>query len=177
MRLSKSMEKTFRRYLTKPSARHAFVEAEAATALAHQIRALRLQRGWTQGALAKKLRTTQPVVSRLEDASYGRITFKTMVELAKVFDTAVVMKFVSTIDLMRERWVVDPASLQVKPFEEEAKAVQFVAPQALDNVFSHQGVASFIAVLPHSSGPRPAISGTASHACGSTVHATVKVQL
>lgn len=126
--LSKSMEKTFLRYKSKPSARQAFVEAEAATYIAHQIRVLRNQRGWTQKQLAKMLGTTQAAISRLEDPDYGGITFKTMISLARVFDVAPVLKFTSVIDLMRERWVIKRASLMIPSFEEEAELVAFEEP-------------------------------------------------
>jgi transcriptional regulator with XRE-family HTH domain len=125
--LSKSMERTFHRYLNKPGARHAFIEAEAATFLASQIRVLRIQRGWLQKDLAKRLGTTQAVVSRLEDPSYGRITFKTMMELAKVFDVAPMLKFVSTIDFMRERWIIQREAMEVESFEAQAPYVAFVS--------------------------------------------------
>ena len=124
--LSKSMEKTFRRYESRPSARQAFTEAEAATHLAHQIRVLRTQRGWTQKDLAKRIGTTQAAVSRLEDAEYGRVSFKTMVALAKAFDVAPVLKFISTVELMRERWVIRRDSMEVPSFDQEAALVAFV---------------------------------------------------
>ena len=129
--LSRSMEKTFRRYQTRSNARHAFVEAEAATYLAHQIRVLRTQRGWSQKDLARRIGTTQAAVSRLEDPEYGRVTFKTMVSLAKAFNVAPVMKFVSTIALMRERWVIRREELEVAAFEVEAAAVQFYDPPSV----------------------------------------------
>ena len=133
--LSKSIQKTFHRYLDRPGARHAFVEAEAATFLAHQIRVLRLDRGWTQKDLAKALGTTQGVVSRLEDPNYGRVSFKTMVDLARVFDVAPVLKFTSTISLLRERWVVDRAAMHVPTFAEEAETVAFYEPMVRTDVF------------------------------------------
>lgn len=120
------MEKTFRRYLNKPSARHAFVEAEVSTAIAHQIRVIRKQRGWSQKELANLLGTTQANVSRIEDPSYGRLTFKTLVTLAKVFDTGLEVRFVSLIDQMRRTWVITEQSLGVDSFEREAESVGFV---------------------------------------------------
>jgi transcriptional regulator with XRE-family HTH domain len=122
------MEKTFRRYLRSPAARHAFVEAEAVTSIAHQIRVLRTQRGWTQRELARRLGITQPGVARMEDPSYGRISCKSLLQLGKAFDVAPVFKFVSTIDLMRERWTIRRDSLQVSTFEDEAQRVVFVPP-------------------------------------------------
>lgn len=126
--LSSSMEKTFRRFQNRPSARHAFAEAEAATSLAHQIRVLRSQRGWSQKDLARLLGTTQAAVSRLEDPSYGRISFKSIVQLARVFDVAPTVRFVSTLQLLRERWAVRPEDLEVSSFEEEAPHVVVLPP-------------------------------------------------
>ena len=77
------MEKTFRRMTDRPSARHAYVQAEVVTALAHQVRALRIQRGWTQRELARRLGTTQAAVSRLEDPSYGKASVQTLLQLAR----------------------------------------------------------------------------------------------
>jgi transcriptional regulator with XRE-family HTH domain len=102
------------------------VEAEAVTHLAHQIRVLRQQRGWSQKELARRLGTTQAAVSRLEDASYGRISFRSLVDLGKAFDVAPVVKFVSTVQLMRERWAVRREMLEVPSFEEEAPHVAFL---------------------------------------------------
>lgn len=122
------MEKSFRRYLNSRAARDAFVEAEATTWLAHQIRTLRAQRGLSQSQLAKKLGTTQTAISRLEDPSYGRISFKTFVALAKAFDVAPVMRFESTLKVLKERWTIRPQDLEVLAFEEEASSVGFVDP-------------------------------------------------
>lgn len=118
------MEKSFRR-LTKPSARHAFIEAEAATAIAHQIRVVRQQRGWTQRDLAKRMHTTQAAVSRLEDPSYGRLSVKTLLELAKVFDVGLQVRFISLVTQFRETWTVKREQLEVEAFEEESMRVGF----------------------------------------------------
>lgn len=118
------MEKTIRR-LTKPSARHAFVEAEAVTAIAHQIRVLRQDRGLSQQQLARKLNTTQAAVSRLEDPSYGRLSVSTLLSLSHVFDVALQVRFVSTVRLLKETWKVKKEDLEVEPFEEEVKRVGF----------------------------------------------------
>jgi len=122
------MEKTFRRYQNDRAARRAFVESEAGAFIAHQIRGIRTQRGWTQQELAKRIGTTQAAISRLEDSSYGRISLKTMVELARAFDVAPVLMFKSTVQLMHERWVINRKSLEVPSFDEEATLVAFQEP-------------------------------------------------
>ena len=119
------MEKTFLRMKSKPSARHAYLEAEVVTGLAHQIKAIRMQRGWTQGDLAKLLSTTQAAVSRLEDPSYGRYSLKTLVELAKTFDTGMQVRFVSFVTMLHETFLPSAKAREVPTFEEEAPSVDF----------------------------------------------------
>jgi len=125
--VSKSMEKTFRRMIERPSARSAYVKAEIGTALAHQIRALRIQRGWTQRELAKRLETSTSVVSRWEDPSYGKLSLQTMLDLARVFDIGLRVKFISLIDMVRETFVPHPGERYVQPFDTESRDLAFVA--------------------------------------------------
>jgi transcriptional regulator with XRE-family HTH domain len=124
------MEKTFRRLLSQREYRDAYAEAGAATHLAHQIRVLRIQRGWSQAELARRLGTTQGVVSRLEDSGYGRVSFKTLVSLARAFDVMPVMGFASLAETMRKRWAPQREDLEVQPFEAEALHVVFLSGSA-----------------------------------------------
>lgn len=123
--LSKSLEKTFLRMKAKPSARHAYVEAEVTSALTHQIRALRLQRNWSQSDLAKRLGTTQAAVSRLEDSSYGRFSVKTLIELSKAFDTGLQVRFVSMVSMLADTHTPIASARLVPTFEEESTNVCF----------------------------------------------------
>ncbi len=106
-------------------ARQAYIEAEVASGLAHQIRALRTQRGWTQKDLADKLGTTQAAVSRLEDPSYGRPSIKTLLDVGAAFDVALQVRFVSFVRLLQETRSVSREQLEVEPFELEAERVRF----------------------------------------------------
>jgi len=126
--LSKSLEKTFLRMKSKPGSRAAYVEAETVTALAHQIRAIRIQRGWTQSELAKKLGTTQAAVSRLEDPSYGKFALSTLLELARVFDAGMQLRFVSFVSMLSETFIPSAKAREVPSFEEEAPTVDFYRP-------------------------------------------------
>jgi len=127
--LSKSLEKTFLRMKTNPTARDAYVTAEVITSIAHQIRAIRVQRGWSQLELAKKLGTTQTAISRIEDPSYGRLTLKTLLDLSKVFDAGLQVKFVSLINMLHETYFVKPNTRSVPSFEDESKFVHFYSPR------------------------------------------------
>jgi transcriptional regulator with XRE-family HTH domain len=127
--LSKSLEKTFLRMKTNTTARDAYVTAEVITSIAHQIRAIRVQRGWSQLELAKKLGTTQTAISRIEDPSYGRLTLKTLLDLSKVFDAGLQVKFVSLINMLHETYFVKPNTRSVPSFEDESKFVHFYSPR------------------------------------------------
>lgn len=134
------MEKTFLRMKNKASARHAYLEAEVITGLAHQIRAVRMQRGLTQGELAKRMGTTQAVVSRLEDPSYGRYSLKTLMDLAKTFDTGLQVRFVSFVTMLSQTYLPDASAREVVSFEEEAPSVGFC------RVDAGSGMSNYIAV-------------------------------
>lgn len=121
------MEKTFRRLIDSPRLRNAYVNAEVSTALAHQIRVIRQQRGWSQKELARRLGSTQAAVSRLEDPSYGRLTLQTMLQLSQVFDTGLQVRFVSMVDMLRKTWRPSREALKVEAFEDEAQHVGFVS--------------------------------------------------
>ncbi len=122
------MEKTFLRMKSRASARHAYLEAEVMTGLAHQIRAVRMQRGLTQDALAKLMGTTQAAVSRLEDPSYGRYSLKTLMDLAKTFDTGLQVRFVSFVTMLQQTYIPDADAREVPSFEDEAPSVCFYRP-------------------------------------------------
>lgn len=128
------MEKTFLRMKARPSARHAYLEAELVTGLAHQIRAVRMQRHWTQSDLAKRLGTTQPNVARLEDPSYGRYTLATLIELAKVFDTGMQVRFISFISMLNETFKPSAKAREVLSFDEEAPTVDFFRGSSLSSI-------------------------------------------
>lgn len=120
------MEKSFLRLKDK-AVRVAYVEAELTNGLAHQIRAIRQQRNWTQGHLAKRLKTTQGVVSRLEDPSYGRFSVKTLLQVANVFDVALYARFLPFSEFMFQTWDTSPQRLQVLPYAKDTERVCFYA--------------------------------------------------
>ena len=119
------MEKTVRRMMRSAIERDAYRQAEVVTALAHQVRAIRDQRGWTQRELAAKLGTSQSNIARLEDPSYGKLSLSTLLDLARVFDAGLQVKFVSLVDMLNETFHPNPSTRQVPAFEEEAPHIGF----------------------------------------------------
>jgi transcriptional regulator with XRE-family HTH domain len=125
------MEKSFLA-LKDPKAREAYVHAELVNGLAHQIRILRQQRGWTQKQLAGELGTTQTTVSRLEDPSYGRYSIRTLLALCRVFDIALFVRFMPFSKFIPATWDTRPENFQAKTYEEEVSSVQFFTESKSD---------------------------------------------
>lgn len=110
--------------------RDAYVEAEITSALAHQIRAMRMDRDLTQAQLAKQMKTTQAAISRLEDPSYGKLTLQTLFELSHAFDTGLRVEFVSTLNMLNATYKPNEAARHVPSFEEESVDVTFYSTKS-----------------------------------------------
>lgn len=139
MLLSKSMEKTFR-LLKNKAVRKEYVEAELLNGVSHQIRVLRQERGWSQTVLARRLKTTQGVVSRLEDPSYGRYSIKTLLELGAVFDVAFFARFLPFSKFMQTTWDTREENFVAAPYSEEVKEVQFFEEASATRYFEPHNV-------------------------------------
>lgn len=102
--------------------RRAYLEANIAHGIAHQIRTIREHRGMTQSVLAKRLKTSQTIVSRLEDPSYGRLTLSSLLRVSHAFDVALLVKFVSFPKFLNETADKSPSGLYADSFEESLNA-------------------------------------------------------
>jgi len=80
--------------MKNPEFRKAFEEEEVFVSLAIQIAEIRQKKKLTQKQLARKLRTTQQNVSRLEDIQNRSYSLETLVKIADAFDKRLKIKFV-----------------------------------------------------------------------------------
>jgi len=106
--------------LDEKEMRGAYVSAQTRTKLANQVRAIRSQRGWSQGDFAKILGKPQSNVSRLESRDYGSFTLSTLFELASAFDCGLVVEFAPYQDFLLRTSDLSPAALQVPEFSRAA---------------------------------------------------------
>jgi len=100
--------------------RDSYVYEHVRNSVPFQIRALREERGWTQGGLGEVAGKPRNVITRLEDPNYGRLTLKTLFEIASAFDVGLLVKFVPFSRLVREYEDVSPSALSAKSILEEA---------------------------------------------------------
>ena len=146
------MEKSFLQLKNK-AVRRAYVEAELVNGLAHQIRILRQQRNWTQFHLAKRLRTSQGVVSRLEDPSYGKYSLKTLTQLSSAFDVALYIRFMTFSQFMNQTWDTDPKRFEAESFKSELPHIGFfqqLGSSYIDKVDDTRTASHIIGSLGHS---------------------------
>jgi transcriptional regulator with XRE-family HTH domain len=79
--------------------RESYMDASIDQGIAWQIRINRETRGMTQKALAAHLGTKQSAISRLEDPEYGAHSIDTLKQIAKGFDCALSIRFISYTEL------------------------------------------------------------------------------
>jgi transcriptional regulator with XRE-family HTH domain len=104
--------------LRDEEARHLYAEDFGNSAIALQIKALRLQRGWTQRELAERAGLKQSQVSAMEQADHDTWTLKTLRKLARAFDLALNVRFESFGWLVDDVLGCDREALERPSFEE-----------------------------------------------------------
>ena len=100
--------------------RHSYMSEHVRRGIAYQIRALRDQLGWSQGAFAGELGKPQSVVSRLEDPTYGKVTIQTLLEVAGAFDVALQVRFVGYSQFLRDNQDRTSVAMLVPSFTDDA---------------------------------------------------------
>jgi transcriptional regulator with XRE-family HTH domain len=104
--------------------RERYVYEQVRNGIPFQIRALRKKHDWSQADLGEAAGKPRPVISRLEDPNYGKLSLKTLFEIASAFEVALLVKFVPFSRLVKEyedvSWQV-LAAPSVTDVEEVAK--------------------------------------------------------
>lgn len=102
--------------------REAYMEAAVEQGVAWQIRINRQKRGLSQKSLASAIGTQQSAVSRLEDPEYGGHSLETLMQIAKAFDCALAVKFVSYSQLASEAERLTEGEQYACPFYLESES-------------------------------------------------------
>ena len=79
--------------LRKPGERKAYMKVRKAAFLAYRIQCLREDMGLSQADLARRMKTSQQAVSRLESGDYAGFTLKTLENLAEAMGAELVLDF------------------------------------------------------------------------------------
>lgn len=98
--------------------RSAYVADFARSSVAYQVRDIREAREWSQKDLAVKAETTQSAISRMENPEYGRFSVSTLLDLARAFDVALLIRFVPFRDLFETASDFSKSAMNVASFSE-----------------------------------------------------------
>lgn len=113
------LRERFMREFQNKEYRHAYVDDFLNASIATQIKVLREQKNWTQIVLAQRAEMKQSRISALENVNYESWSIKTLRKLAKAFDVALVVKFVSFGDRLLDIECFSREALQVPSFEDD----------------------------------------------------------
>ena len=102
-----------------PEYRHGYVESFLNSLVSTQIRHLRERRGWSQKELAEAIGTVQSGISRIESPDYSAWRIETLRKVAKAFDMALSVKFVSFGDELNDIMRFGDGSLMRPSFEDD----------------------------------------------------------
>lgn len=105
--------------LSNKEYRDAFVRQSVETGLPFQIQGMRAASNKSQKELGELLGKPQSVVSRLESPGYGRFNLNTLLEVASVFDVALLVSFVPFSELADRASQLTSSSLQVPEFSKD----------------------------------------------------------
>ncbi len=90
----RSFDDWLKRKLRNPRFKRAYARYELSAKLAAQISLLRRKRGMTQAQLARRIKSSQEVISRLESAARASVTIQTLERLARAFDKRIDIRFI-----------------------------------------------------------------------------------
>ena len=127
--------------------RHKFIQSLLAKNISHQVRKLRKDKDWTQVDLAQSSDKPQSVISRIESVGYGKLTLKTIYDISKAFDVAVMIRFVSFSDFIRGNRDLSWEALSTIPFEEDDISSEALYQETVPTEISEGSSASIVDIL------------------------------
>lgn len=116
-------EKQLRDSLDNKEYREALAIEHVNTTLAIQIRKLRENGQWSQSDLAGLLGKHQETISQWENPDYGRHSITTLKALAKIFDVALLVKFIPFSELVEDMVNLSETRLSPPSFNQEQNYV------------------------------------------------------
>lgn len=125
-------EKRLKR-LSDPDYRDEYARSTVTAWVVHQLRALREERGWTQADLGEKAGKAQSAIGRFESESYGNWNANTLHELARAFDVALQIRFISWPEFMTWTSDTSPRRMYVPGFDpavfSTTAPLQYIGPE------------------------------------------------
>ena len=127
--------------------REAYAESFANEYVATQIKVLRMQRDLTQKALADRIGTSQPRISKFEEQDYGKWSLESLWKLASEYGLWPKISFETYGALIREAAHFDPERLQRDSFEEDVEVRRWLGVEAPvdQRVAFHEEVKAWLA--------------------------------
>jgi transcriptional regulator with XRE-family HTH domain len=118
--------------------RRGLVEGHAKDTIAFQLRVLRKAQGWEQRDVAERLGNPnlQPMISRYENPDYGRYSISTLLELASVFDVALIVRFAPFSELIEWDWTSNAATLCPASFGNDGKLTRLATQIRTEQEFN-----------------------------------------
>lgn len=129
-----SRSKFVSKLLKSKAFRDRYVYEHVRNGIPFQIRALRNQREWTQADLGEASGKPRPVISRLEDPNYGKLSLKTLLDIASAFEVALLVKFVPFSRLVKEYQDVSWQALGAKSVTDREERVRLDAWAAQEHI-------------------------------------------
>lgn len=99
----------------------AFVEAEIATTVPFQIRAMRREREWTQAELAERTDQQQKTISDFENPDIGPRSIASLRKIAAAFDVGLIVRFAPFSEMVDWSGGMTKANHFVPSREKDAK--------------------------------------------------------
>ncbi len=105
--------------------RDGYLQTQTRGRIAYQIQALREKFGLSQIQFAERTGKKQSTISRLENTEYGRVSVQTLLDIACSLNVALIVRFASYPEFLRETQAMSIAALQPETIQEtlQQKAV------------------------------------------------------